>query len=164
MAVFTGYYALGTGVSNLGVFQEATGYTRPVVALGGDAISGMTQALAQITGPTGPTGGRISNGAIFDSQVGGNCLCHWHWTTATTIPNNFLATTVDFVFNTYMQAALNLSAIGGAGTSGSTVGAGQQIGQVSGNPLTAGCPLIIQSGWLIAAANVPSASAVSAAG
>lgn len=145
-AVFTGFYALGTGVSNLGVFTEATTYTRPAVALTGTALSGLTQAIGQITGPTGPVGGSLSKGAIFDSLTGGTCLAYWDWTVLTAVPANFLAVTANIVLNTYLQTALNLALLGGLGSTGSIIDAGAQIGTVNGTPLIAATRLTISPG------------------
>lgn len=160
MAVFQGFYALGTGVSNQGVFTEAIGYTRPVVALTGTAVGGLTQAIGQITGPTGPVGSKLSEGAIFDAPVSGNCLCRWHWTLRTTIPANFAAITVSFSFLDAIAMALNLSSIGGGGSSGSAVDQGSQIGWVNGNPLLASTRLSLQSGALVALITVPAPTVV----
>lgn len=146
MAVINGFVALGTGISNTGAFVEATTYTRPAVALTGTALSGLTQALSQITGPTGPVGGIITKGAIFDSLTGGNMLCYWDWIVTAAVPANFLAVTLNVVFNTYLQTALNLALLGGQGTSGSWVDAGAQIGTMNGAPLIAGTRLNIAPG------------------
>lgn len=146
MAVFTGYFALGTGVSNMSQFQECGTYTRPAVAFTGTALSGLTQAVAQITGPTTPVGGIITKGAIFDSLTGGNCLCYWDWIVTTAVPANFLAVTVNLVFNMYLQNALNMALVGGQGTTGSLIDAGAQIGTVNGNPLIAATRLGISAG------------------
>jgi hypothetical protein len=146
MVALTGFVALGTGISNLGVFQEATTYTRPALALTGTVLSGLTQALAQITGPTGPVGGTITKGAIFDSLTGGNMLCYWDWTLLTAVPANFLAITLNVTFNTYLQTALNLALLGGQGTSGSLIDAGAQLGTMNGQPLLAGCRMNIAPG------------------
>ena len=150
MAVLSGFYALGTGVSNLGVFTEATGYTRPAVNLTGTVLSGLTQAVPQITGPTGPVGGSLTRGAIFDSITGGTCLCYWDWILPTAVPANFLTVTVSMVFNTYLQTALNMALIGGPGTTGSMIDAGAQIGTVNGNPLIAATRLTIVAGGSLA--------------
>lgn len=151
MAIFSGFYALGTGVSNTGAFLECTGYTRPAVSFTGTALSGLTQSVSQITAPTGPTGGIITKGAIFDSLTVGNCLCYWDWATAGAVGSNFPATTVNVSFNTYLQQALNLASLGGAGSSGSLIDAGAQIGTLNGLPLIAASRLTIAAaGALIA--------------
>ena len=154
MAVFTGYYALGTGVSNTGVFTEATTYTRPAVNFTGNALAGLSQAISQITGPTGPVGGVLTKGAIFDAVTGGNCLAYWDWTITTAVPANFLAVTANVIFNNYLAATLNMSLIGGAGTSGSTIDQGAQIGTFNGQPIIAGTKLGIQAGSLLAQAGI----------
>lgn len=146
MAVFTGFYALGTGVSNLSAFVEATTYTRPAVNLTGTVLSGLTQAVAQITGPTGPVGGTLTKGAIFDSLTGGICLCYWDWSLITAVPANFLAVSVNMIFNTYLQTALNLALIGGQGTVGSIIDTGAQIGTMNGSPLIAATRLTVAPG------------------
>lgn len=147
MAIFTGcYYALGTGISNTGVFQECTTYTRPAVSTTGTALSGLTQAVSQITGPTGPVGGIITKGAIFDSLTGGNCIAYWDWNLTTAVPANFAALTVNIVFNTYLQSALNMALSGGQGTSGSLIDQGAQIGFVNGQPMIAASRLNITPG------------------
>jgi hypothetical protein len=148
MAVFTGYYALGTGITNAGVFTEATTYTRGTVTLTGTAASGLTQSVSQITGPTGPSGGVLTKGAIFDALTGGNLICYWDWVVLTTVPNNFLAVTANIIFNSYLQNALTLSSTGGAGANGSTIDAGAQIGTFGGNPMIAGSKLLISGGNL----------------
>lgn len=146
MVALTGFVALGTGISNLGVFQEATTYTRPAVALTGSVIAGLTQSLSQITGPTGPVGGTITKGAIFDSLTGGNMICYWDWTLLTAVPANFLAIVLNIQFNTYIATALNMALSGGQGSSGSLIDAGAQIGTMNGQPLLAGCRLNIAAG------------------
>lgn len=153
MAIFTGWYALGTGVSNAGVFQECTTYTRPAVSLSGNAVAGLTQAVSQITGPTGPVGGIINKGAIFDALTGGNCLCYWDWASSSvvTVPTNFAAVTVNVILNEYLKAALNLSTQGGHSASGSIVETGSQLGTLNGQPLVAAVPLSITGGALLAA-------------
>lgn len=152
MAVFTGcYYALGTAVSNAGVFTEATTYTRPAVSTTGTALSGLTQAISLITGPTGPSGGIITKGAIFDSLTGGNCLCYWDWTLLTAIPANFAALTGNIVFNTQTQTALNLALQGGQGSYGSLIDAGSQIGTFNGQPLMVATRLNVGNGGLLTA-------------
>lgn len=151
MTIFTGcYVALGTGVSNTGVFTECTTYTRGTATFTGTALSGLTQALSQITGPTGPVGGSITYGALFDALTGGNCLAYWNWNVLTAVPANFLAVTLNVNFLTNIQVALNLSLIGGAATSGSTIDQGAQLGTMIGNPMIAGCKLGIQNGFLVA--------------
>lgn len=150
MAVFTGYVALGTGVSNLGVFQECTTYTRSAISLTGNAVAGLTQSLGQITGPTGPVGGIITKGAFFDALTGGNCLCYWDWNVITAVPANFAAVTLNVALNSYLQQALNMSSLGGQASSGAAIDAGAQIGTMIGNPLLAGVRLGIQSGALVA--------------
>lgn len=150
MAVITGWYALGTGISNLGVFQEATTYTREAVNFTGTALSGLTQSITQITGPTGPVGGVLYKGAIFDALTGGNCLMYWDWTTLTDVPNNFLAVTGNLIFNSYVSTALNLSSQGGSGASGASLDAGAQIGTFNGQPVIAAQRLQIQGGSLVA--------------
>lgn len=150
MAVLTGWYALGTGVDNTGAFQEATTYTRPAVSQTGNAVAGLTQAVSQITGPTGPVGGILTKGAVFTAVTGGTALIYWDWITLTAVPNNFLALTVNMSFNSYVQAALNLSLQGGAGASGATIDAGSQIGLVNGNPMIAAQRLLISGGALLA--------------
>jgi hypothetical protein len=147
----TYFIALGTGISNLGVFQECTTYTRPAVNFTGTALSGLTETVAQITGPTGPVGGFITKGAIFDAVTVGNCICYWDWNLVTAVPANFLTLTLNINFNSYLTQALNLSLIGGAGSSGSSIDQGAQIGLAMGNPLIAGSKLTMQSGALVAA-------------
>lgn len=152
MAVFTGcYYALGTGVSNAGVFTEATTYTRPAVSTTGTALSGLTQAISQITGPTGPVGGSLTKGAIFDSLTGGNCLAYWDWTLLTAVPANFLAITGNIIFNTQVQTAVNLALLGGQGTVGSLIDAGAQIGTFNGQPMIAATRLNVAAGGFLTA-------------
>lgn len=146
MAIISGWYALGTGVSNVGAFQECTGYTRPAVSFTGTSLSGLTQSVSQITAPSGPTGGVITKGAIFDSLTGGNCLMYWDWATVGAVGTNFPAFTANIIFNTYLQAALNMAATGGAGTTGSLLDAGAQIGTFNGQPLIASPRLSIGAG------------------
>lgn len=150
MAIFTGFFALGTGVSNIGAFVEATTYTRPAVNFTGNALAGLSQAVGQITGPTGPVGGTLTKGAIFDAVTGGNLLAYWDWTTITAVPANFAAVTLNVAFNSYLSATLNMSQGGGAGTSGATIDQGAQIGTVNGQPMIAGTKLGIQAGTLVA--------------
>lgn len=150
VAALSGYYALGTAVSNAGVFTEATTYTRPATNLVGSA-SGYTETISLITGPTGPAGGSLFYGAIFDSLTGGNCVCYWQWSLVTAIPANFAAITVNFALNTYLVAALSLSAVGGQASSGSTVDAGAQIGTMNGQPVIAAMKLVVQGGSLVPA-------------
>jgi hypothetical protein len=149
MAVFTGWYALGIGITNAGVFSEATTYTREAVSLTGTAASGLTQSVTQITGPTGPVGGVLTKGAMFDALTNGNLICYWDWTVLTDVPSNFLALTVNIVLNSYLQNALTLSSTGGSGSSGSTIDPGSQIGTINGQPLIAATRLGIQSGALV---------------
>lgn len=158
MGVFNGFFALGTGVTNFGVFSEVTGYTRPAVSLTGTATGGLTQALGAITGITGPSGNAIRYGAIFDAITGGNCLCRWHWTLATRIPATFAAIVVNVSFNSSTSTQLNLSAIGGSGTSGTTIDQGADIGTVNDSPFVAATRLSIQAGTLVALSTVPPAS------
>lgn len=154
MAVFIGFYALGTGVNNLGVFQEATTYTRPAVTLTGSGVAGLTQSVSQITGPTGPANGILQYGAIFDALTGGNLIAYWPWNASPTtgayiaVPANFPATAVNIVLNTYLGAALSLSSTGGQGSSGSLIPQGAQIGTVNGQPMIAGTILVISAGNL----------------
>lgn len=148
MAVITGWYALGTGVSNTGTFTEATTYTRPAVSFTGTALSGLTQAISQITGPTGPVGGILYKGAIFDAVTGGNLLMYWDWVTLTAVPANFLAITGNVNFNDYVKAALNFSNAGGEASSGAALDKGSQIGTFNGQPLIAGSRLQITGGAL----------------
>lgn len=149
----TCYFAVGTGISNAGVFQEATGYTRQAVSFSGTALSGLTQSVSAFSLPTGPgTGTALTYGAIFDALTGGNCIAYWNWTVInlTAGSGNFAAVTVSIQFNTYVSQALNLSLLGGAGSSGSTLDAGSQIGTAMGNPMIAGVRLGMQSGGLTA--------------
>lgn len=152
MAVFTGWWALGTGVSNKGQFLEATTYTRPAVSMTGNAQSGLTQNISQITGPTGPTGGIITKGAIFDALTGGNCLCYWDWPSSAvvTVPSNFAAITANITLNTYLMSQLTLSAAAAASSSGALVDQGSQIGFLNGQPMVAATTLGIQGGGLLA--------------
>jgi hypothetical protein len=149
MAVFTGWYALGTGITNAGTFSEATTYTRPAINLSGTAASGLTQNVSQITGPTGPVGGVLTKGAFFDALTNGNLIAYWDWTILTAVPANFAAVTVNIVLNSYLQSALTLSSTGGSGSSGSTIDPGSQIGTINGQPLIAATRLGIQSGALV---------------
>lgn len=149
----TCYFGLGTGITNAGALVECTGYTRQGVSFTGTALSGLTQSVSAFSLPTGPgTGTAITYGAIFDSLTAGNLLAYWNWNVInlTAASGNFAAVVVNIQFNTYVSQALNLSLLGGGGSSGSTLDAGAQIGTAMGNPLIAGIRLGMQSGGLTA--------------
>lgn len=160
MAIFSGcFFALGTGISNVGAFLEAGNYTRPAVNFTGNSIAGLSQSIAQITGPTTPVGGVLTKGAIYDAVTGGNLIAYWDWNITTAVPNNFPALSAGVIFNSYLQSALNMSLTGGVGTSGSTIDQGGLIGFFNGQPMVTGTKLAIQAGSLVAQAgsvsNVP---------
>lgn len=150
MAVITAYYALGTGISNTGAFLECTSYTRSATNLSGTALSGLTETISTITAPTGPTGTNYFYGAWFDSLTGGNLIAYWQWNAPyIAVGTNFPGLAINVTFNTYLTAALNLGSIGGAGSSGSEINAGAQIGTLNGQPLIAGTKLGIAGSSLV---------------
>lgn len=153
--VFSGYYALGTGITNAGVFSEISGgsYARLAVSLSGNQIAGLTQAVGQFVVATTPTSGNIYYQAIFDGLTGGNLIAYWAVNppfTATTTA--YPATTLNITLNTWVQVAANLAAnSSGQGTSGSFFDVGAQLGTVNGQPMIAGSRLALNSqGNLIA--------------
>lgn len=153
--VFSGYYALGTGITNAGVFSELSGgsYARLAVTLTGNQLAGLTQAVGAFVAATTPTTGNIYYGAIFDSLTGGNLIAYWAlnspFTATTTL---FPALTVNVVLENFIQIAVNQAVVGAGspGTYGSLFDAGAQIGTVNGQPMLAGSRLGLTSqGFLI---------------
>jgi hypothetical protein len=155
----TYYIGIGTAISNLGVITELSGgsYARLACNFTGSALSGLTQTVGPWVVATAPTPAVNSlYGMIFDA-VGatGNLIAYWTWSAPYTGSlTAFPSTTINLGFNTYVQQALNLSLLGGAGSSGSSLDAGAQIGIAQGgNPMIAGSKLTMQSGALVAARN-----------
>lgn len=155
----TYFIAIGTAVSNLGVITELSGgsYARLACAFTGSALSGLTQTVGPWVIATAPTPAVNSYyGMIFDAVTAGNLIAYWTWNPPFTGSlTAFPSTVINIGFNTYVQQALNLSLLGGAGSSGSSLDAGAQIGIAQGgNPLIAGSKLTMQSGSLVPARNV----------
>jgi hypothetical protein len=135
MAVFTGYVALGTGVS-AGVFQEVSGgsYARLAIALTGTAGSGLTQNLGAFVAATAPAGGMQSYGAFFDASTAGNLLAYWQWNVPVPVGTLYPATTLNIQFFDAVSAEMFQG--------GDTFVAGQQLGTLNGMPFIAGSTLI----------------------
>ena len=148
MAVFTGYFALGTAISNAGVLTEVSGgsYARLAVNLTGTAIAGLTQNLGAFVAAAAPVGGTIYYEAIFDALTGGNMIAYWPVAVPASSTVIWGAQTLNVAFNTVLAGALNLALTGGAGSSGSIIDQGAQIGTVNGLPFVTGCRLTVQSG------------------
>ena len=157
----TYFIGIGTAISNLGVITELSGgsYARLACNFTGSALSGLTQTVGPWVVATAPTPAVNSlYGMIFDVVTlgSGNLIAYWTWSAPFTGSlTAFPSTVINLGFNTYLQQAINLSLLGGAGSSGSSIDAGAQIGIAQGgNPLIAGCKLTMQSGALVAARNV----------
>lgn len=152
----TYFLAIGTAISNLGVLTELSGgsYARLACAFTGTALSGLTQTVGPWVVATAPTPAVNSYyGAIFDAVTGGNMIAYWNWNPPFTGSlTAFPSTVINISFNAYVQPSLNLSLLGGAGTSGALLDAGAQIGLAQGNPLLAGTRLSLQNGALVALA------------
>jgi hypothetical protein len=157
----TYFIGIGTAISNLGVITELSGgsYARLACNFTGSALSGLTQTVGPWVVATAPTPAVNSlYGMIFDVVTlgQGNLIAYWTWSAPYTGSlTAFPSTVINLGFNTYIQQALNLSLLGGAGSSGSSIDAGAQIGIAQGgNPMIAGIKLTMQSGALVAARNV----------
>jgi hypothetical protein len=151
MAIFptTYFMAIGTAISNTGVLTELTGgsYARLACGFTGNAVSGLTQTTSAWVIATGPSPAVNSlYGAIFDSVTLGNMVAFWNWNPPFTGSlTAFPATTINIQFNSQISAALNLAVQGGAGSFGSLIDDGAQIGTVNGNPMIAGVRLMINA-------------------
>ena len=159
----TYYYSLATAIGGPGTYTTTTptntlsytelsggSYARKACAFTGTALSGLTQALTIFVVAAAPTPAiPILYGMFFDASalLTGNIIAYWElaqpYTTSLTA---YPATTFNINFNTYVSTALNLALQGGAGTSGSLIDAGAQIGIINGQPLRAGCRLSISPG------------------
>jgi hypothetical protein len=153
----TYYLGIGTAISNLGVMTELSGgsYARLACNFTGSALSGLTQTVGPWVVATAPTPAVNSlYGMIFDAVTAGNLIAYWTWSAPFTGSlTAFPSTVINLGFNTYIQQALNLSLLGGSGTSGSQIDQGSQIGIAQGgNPLIAGTRLSLQNGALVALA------------
>lgn len=151
----TYFLAIGTAVSNLGALTELSGgsYARLACAFTGTAISGLTQTVGPWVVATAPTPAVNSYyGAIFDSLTSGNLIAYWNWNSPYTGSlTAFPSTVINITLNTAISTALNLALQGGAGTSGSLLDAGAQIGTANGNPMLAGSRLAIGAGGSLVA-------------
>jgi hypothetical protein len=152
MAIFptTYFMAIGTAISNTGVLTELTGgsYARLACGFTGNAVGGLTQTTSAWVVATGPTPAVNSlYGAIFDAVTLGNMVAYWNWNPPFTGSlTAFPITTINIQFNSQISAALNLAVTGGAGSFGSLIDDGAQIGTVNGNPMIAGTRLLINDG------------------
>jgi len=156
----TYFIGIGTAISNLGVITELSGgsYARLACGFTGSALSGLTQTVGPWVVATAPTPAVTSlYGMIFDVVTlgAGNLIAYWTWSAPFTGSlTAFPSTVINLNFNSYVAQALNMSLLGGSGSSGSSLDAGAQIGIAQGgNPLIAGSKLTMQNGSLVAARN-----------
>jgi len=152
-AVFSGYFALGTAISNTGVLTEVSGgsYSRQAVNFTGNAVSGLTQSLGAFGAAAAPSGGTIYYGAIFDQSTGGNLIAYWPWATPASATAAWGATVMNVALNTVLSTALNLASLGGQGTSGSLIDLGAQLGTMNGLPMVSGIRLNVLNGGNLSA-------------
>lgn len=138
MAVFSGYYAVGTGFVG-GVFQEVSGgsYARLAVNLTGSAAGGLTQSVSAFAAAASPNGGMQRIEAIFDASTNGNLIAWWEIPNPVAVPTVFPATTLNIQLLSGVYADFN---------TGDVFPAGAMIGTVNGQPMVAGTILQVQGG------------------
>lgn len=140
MAVFSGFYAVGTGFT-AGVFQEVSGgsYARLAVNLTGSAAGGLTQNVGAFAAAAAPAGAMQRIEAIFDANSGGNLIAWWEIPNPVAVPTAFPATTLNIQLLSGVYADFN---------TGDVFPAGAMIGTVNGQPMVAGTILQLQGGNL----------------
>lgn len=142
MAVFSGYYAVGTGFVG-GVFQEVSGgsYARLAVNLTGSAAGGLTQSVSAFAAAAAPSGAMQRIEAIFDASTNGNLIAWWEIPNPVAVPTVFPATTLNIQLLSGVYADFN---------TGDVFPAGAMIGTVNGQPMVAGTILQVQGGNITA--------------
>jgi len=118
----TYFIGIGTAISNLGVITELSGgsYARLACGFTGSALSGLTQTVGPWVVAAAPTPAVNSlYGMIFDAVTAGNLIAYWTWSAPFTGSlTAFPSTVINLNFNSYVSQALNMSLLGGAGSSG----------------------------------------------
>lgn len=147
----TYYMGIGYALSNAGIPSEISGgsYARLACGYTGTAMAGLTQTTSAWIVATAPTPAvNCYYGMIFDSLTGGDLIAYWTWNSPYTGSlTAFPATTISIAFTNNYAVAMNMAllGLGAAGTYGSLIDQGAQIGTVNGQPLIAGNRLSIGS-------------------
>jgi hypothetical protein len=146
MAIFTGFYAIGTAYSPTTItIGELSGgsYARQAVSLVGNFIAGGSQSLGAFGIAASPTILPIKIGAIFDAATGGNQICHWGWPVPYTLNNAaFPATTINISISTGIAAMANVST--------APIAMGSHIGWINGMPLITSRVIVLNAGVFVA--------------
>jgi hypothetical protein len=162
MSALSGYLALGVRVERE-VFIECANYARaPFVSTveNGDPTQ---QTLLRIPDVEGfAVGDQITVGAVFDAPEAGHCIGWWDWKpTRADLPGAFPQIDVIVLFSHVVTLAINGSRTTGR-PSELEIARGSVIGSLNGNPIVAGCRLLVSDGKLIARAMAPAKRPVTA--
>jgi hypothetical protein len=160
--VLSGYLALGVGIERE-LLIECQNYVRPAfisAVHGGDPTQ---QTLLRVPDVPGfEVGDQVTVGGIYDSEVAGHCLGWWDWKPVRVeLPGTFPQLDIIVQFSHLVTLAINSTSATGR-TAELDIPRGAAIGSVNGNPITAGCRLLVSNGRLIARATAPAKRPVTA--